>query len=245
MSESQLLSIEDLQVSYGDITVIREASATVNTGSVVTIVGTNGAGKTTLLKTIAGIKDPDSGSVRFDGEEIAAMKPYEIVQRGLAYVPERHRIFPEMTVRENLITATSPVQDRDNDPALDRVFELFPILDERRGQRAETMSGGQQQMLAIAQGLVVEPELILLDEPTLGLAPQIVDDIRDTIVSISEQGVTVLLVDEDIEMAKQITDEMYLLQQNTLQYLGERGEFEEAYEENLQKTMGGDGDPVV
>jgi branched-chain amino acid transport system ATP-binding protein len=229
MSANPLLSIENLQVSYGDITVIRDADATVDTGSVVTIVGTNGAGKTTLLKTIAGIKHPDSGSVRFGGAEIAELKPYEIVERGLAYVPERHRIFPEMTVRENLITATSPVRNRDSDPALDRVFELFPILDERQSQRAGTMSGGQQQMLAIAQGLVVEPDLILLDEPTLGLAPQIVDDIRDTIVSISEQGVTVLVVDEDIEMAKQITDEMYLLQQNTLQYLGERGEIGRAH----------------
>ena len=245
MSANPLLSIENLQVSYGDITVIRDADATVDTGSVVTIVGTNGAGKTTLLKTIAGIKHPDSGSVRFGGAEIAELKPYEIVERGLAYVPERHRIFPEMTVRENLITATSPVRNRDSDPALDRVFELFPILDERQSQRAGTMSGGQQQMLAIAQGLVVEPDLILLDEPTLGLAPQIVDDIRDTIVSISEQGVTVLVVDEDIEMAKQITDEMYLLQQNTLQYLGERGEFEEAYEENLEKTMGVNGESSV
>ncbi|MFC5973546.1 ABC transporter ATP-binding protein [Halomarina salina] len=233
----ELLTVDDLHVSYGDMEVIRDADLNVPAGDVVAIVGANGAGKTTLLDAVAGVKAIDSGDVRFDGESIVGEEPFERIDRGLAYVPERHRIFPEMTVRNNLQTAMIPAADVSRDEQLDRVFDLFPILRDRQSQVAGTMSGGQQQMLAIAQGLVIDPDLIMFDEPTLGLAPKIVEDIRDTIVDISESGVTVLLVDEQIRMAKQVSDRMYLMRKNTLQYLGERGEFEDAYQNAVDQVL--------
>lgn len=235
--DGALLTVEDVFVSYGDITVVRDADAEVPKGSVVSVVGANGAGKTTLLKTISGVKRPDSGSITFDGTEIVGMEPHEVVDLGLAFVPERHRIFPDMTVMENLITATSPVREKDTDAALEQVFDLFPILDERREQRAGTMSGGQQQMLAIAQGLIVEPTMLMLDEPTLGLAPKITEEVMEAILEIANEGVTVLLVDEDIEMAQDISDEMYLVLQNTVHYLGTEEEFKSRYEELIEQTL--------
>lgn len=238
IGDEEILSVLDLQVSYGDIMVLRDVDLSVTQEDIVTIVGANGAGKTTFLKTVAGIKAKDSGSIVYAGEETGDKAPYELIREGLSYVPERHRIFPDMTVAENLRTAMVPTKERNREANLKRVYDLFPILEERLSQQAGTMSGGQQQMLAIAQGLVTEPELILLDEPTLGLAPKIIEDIRDTILSISDEGVTVLVVDEKIKMAKQISDKMYLMRQETLHYLGERGEFEEEYERILEETIG-------
>lgn len=231
VADEPQLAVEGLDISYGDLTVVRDTSMVAEAGTVVSIVGANGVGKTTLLKTIAGIKEPDEGTVRFEGEEIVGLAPHEIISRGLVYVPERHQIFPKMTVRENLLIARKPVRDGDDRSAMDEVYELFPILEERREQLAGTMSGGQQQMLALAQGLAADPELLLLDEPTLGLAPQIVDDVWETIQTISDEGVTILLVDEKVELAQAIADSMYLMREGTLTHLGERGEFEEAYEE--------------
>jgi len=235
MSEA-LLDVSDLAVAYGDMTVLRDVDLTVPEGGVVSVVGANGAGKTTLLKTVAGVKTPAAGHISFRGEDISEHEPHELIKQGLTYVPERHTVFPEMTVLDNLRTAMVPSDDPGPD-ALKTVFELFPILDERRGQEAGTMSGGQQQMLAIAQGLIVEPDLILLDEPTLGLAPKIVEDVRDTIHDISDEGVTVLLVDEKIQLSKDVADELYLMRKSTLQYLGERGEFEAEYDRILQETI--------
>ena len=232
-----LLTVDDLHVSYGDMEVIRDANLDVPAGDVVAIVGANGAGKTTLLDAVAGVKDVDSGDIRFDGESVAGQEPFERIDRGLAYVPERHRIFPDMTVRNNLRTAMIPAANVSRDEQLERVFDLFPILRDRQSQVAGTMSGGQQQMLAIAQGLVIDPDLIMFDEPTLGLAPKIIEDIRDTIVDISESGVTVLLVDEQIRMAKEVSNRMYLMRKNTLQYLGERGEFEDAYQDAVDQVL--------
>lgn len=231
-----MLEVSDLQVSYGDMTVLRDVNLTVDEGSVVSVVGANGAGKTTLLKTIGGVKEPDSGTIRFKDTDVVGREPHELIGAGLTYVPERHTIFPEMTVLDNLRTALVPAEGSSRE-SLDTVFDLFPILDERRSQEAGTMSGGQQQMLAIAQGLVVEPDLIMLDEPTLGLAPKIIEDVRDTISEISEEGVTVLLVDEKIQLSKEIAEELYLMRKNTLQYLGERGEFEAEYDRILQETI--------
>ena len=232
-----LLTVSDLHVSYGDMEVIRDANLDVPAGDVVSIVGANGAGKTTLLDAVAGVKEFDSGDVSFEGESVAGLEPYERIGRGLAYVPERHRVFPEMTVRNNLRTAMIPAADVSQEEQLERVFDLFPILRDRQSQVAGTMSGGQQQMLAIAQGLVIDPDLIMFDEPTLGLAPKIVEDIRDTIVDISESGVTVLLVDEQIRMAKRVSDRMYLMRKNTLQFLGERGAFEDAYQDAVDQVL--------
>ncbi|GGL66023.1 ABC transporter ATP-binding protein [Halocalculus aciditolerans] len=234
---TDLLTVDDVHVSYGDMEVIRDANLSVPEGEVVSIVGANGAGKTTLLDTVSGVKDIDSGDIEFEGESVVGYEPYERIDKGLAYVPERHRVFPEMTVAENLRTAMIPASDVDESAQLDRVFDLFPILSERQSQVASTMSGGQQQMLAIAQGLVIDPDLIMFDEPTLGLAPKIVEDIRDTISEISESGVTVLVADEQIEFAKHVSDRMYLMRKNTLNYLGERGEFEDAYQETVDNVF--------
>jgi branched-chain amino acid transport system ATP-binding protein len=237
MSSEPQLVVEDLEISYGALTVVRDSSVRANGGAIVSIVGANGVGKTTLLKTIAGVKKPDAGTVRFEGEELVGKPPHEIIRQGLVYVPERHQIFPEMSVMDNLLIARNPVQGNGKE-TIDEVFELFPILEERREQQAGTMSGGQQQMLALAQGLAADPDLLMLDEPTLGLAPQIVDDVRMNIEAISDEGVTILLVDEKVEMAKAIADSMYLMREGTLTHLGERGEFEEAYEEVSGGTAG-------
>lgn len=231
-----VLEVSDLAVSYGDMIVLRDVNMAVSEGGVVSVVGANGAGKTTLLKTIVGAKAPDTGSIRFEGADAVGRKPHELIERGLTYVPERHTIFPEMTVLDNLRTALVPAESSSPD-TLEEVFDLFPILDERRDQQAGTMSGGQQQMLAIAQGLVIDPDLIMLDEPTLGLAPKIIEDVRDTIVEISNEGVTVLLVDEKIRLSKEVADELYLMRKSTLQYLGSHGEFEDEYDRILQQTI--------
>lgn len=238
MTDDTILSVSDLRVSYGDLTVLRDVNADVESGDVVSIVGANGAGKTTLLKTIAGVKDPDEGRITFEGRDIIGQKPHQIIERGLTYVPERHRIFPEMTVYENLLVGMIPSKSRDREAALERVFDHFPILEDRQSQKAGTMSGGQQQMLAVAQGLVVNPDMLLLDEPTLGLAPQIVDDIQSIIESINDEGVSIILVDEKIEMAQAVSDEMYLMRNETLEYLGERGEFEEEYDRIMEDVIG-------
>lgn len=232
-----ILTVDDLHVSYGDMTVIREAGMAVPPESVVSIVGANGAGKTTLLQALSGMKEADSGTATFRGESVLAAEPHELIARGLTHVPERHRIFPDMTVHENLRTAMIPAHDIDKAVQFERVFDLFPILEERQSQPAGTMSGGQQQMLAIAQGMVVDPDLIMLDEPTLGLAPKIIEDIRDTIRAISDKGMTVLLVDEQIQMAEQVSDRMYLMHKNTLHDLGARGEFQAAYERHVQEVI--------
>jgi branched-chain amino acid transport system ATP-binding protein len=190
------------------------------------------------LKTIAGVKEPEEGRITFEGEDIIGKKPHEIIERGLTYVPERHRIFPEMTVYENLLVGMIPSKGKDHEAALGRVFDHFPILEERQSQEAGTMSGGQQQMLALAQGLVVDPDMLLLDEPTLGLAPQIVDEIQSIIESINDEGVSIILVDEKIEMAQAVSDEMYLMRNETLNYLGKRGEFEEEYDRIMEDVIG-------
>jgi len=237
MTDEELLTVDGLSVSYGNIQVIEDANATVSDGDIVSIVGANGAGKTTLLKTISGVKQPMDGTIRYRGEDITAAHPHQVIERGITYVPERHRIFSEMTVHENLVTASVAARDRDRERAFERVFGLFPILRERREQTAGTLSGGQQQMLAISQGLIADPDVIMLDEPTLGLAPQIVDRIHETIISINEEGTTVIISDEQIEMPMAVSDRMYLMRENTLRYLGEAGEFESKYEEIRDETL--------
>ncbi len=237
MAEDPQLVVEDVSVSYGDLTVIREASMQVDEADIVAIVGANGAGKTTLLKTIAGVKEPDTGSIRFEGDDLVGAQPHEIIRRGIVYVPERHRIFPEMTVRENLLLAREPVRDDTDSSFTDDLFDLFPILEERQQQDAGTMSGGQQQMLALAKGLAADPDVLMLDEPTLGLAPQIVEDVVDAVRTINDDGVTILLVEEKVELAQSVADAMYLMRRETLSDLGERGEFEDAYDEATSGMM--------
>lgn len=214
MSASQkILEIELLNVRYGPIHALRDVSLYVDEGEIVTIVGANGAGKSTLLRTISGLVRPSSGTIIFDGEDITRQPPHEIVRRGLCHAPEGRRIFANMSVRENLLLGAyvhgnpdTLIQD------FERVFSIFPRLKEREHQMAGTLSGGEQQMLAIGRALMSRPKMLMLDEPSLGLAPNLVQEIFRTIESINREGTTVLLVEQNAHMALHIAHRGYVLE---------------------------------
>ncbi len=197
-----LLEIRDLDVGYGDIQVLWDVSIKIEEKQIVALVGSNGAGKSTLLRTISGLLSPYKGSIIFDGEDITNCPSKEIVARGIIHVPEGRRLFPDMSVEENLIMgAFRRKKSKDITPALDNVYELFPRLKERRNQKAGSLSGGEQQMCAIARGLMGDPRLIIIDEMSLGLAPLIVDNLIEIVKEINEQGTAVLLVEQDVQLA--------------------------------------------
>jgi branched-chain amino acid transport system ATP-binding protein len=209
-----LLQVSNLETYYGPIMAIRGVSFEVPRGGVVTILGANGAGKTTVLKTISGVMDPQKGTVTFDGREVQGMDPDRVARLGLAHVPEGREIFPLLTVAENL---TMGAYARSDAPGITRdlgmVYDYFPILKSRAQQRAGQLSGGEQQMLAISRALMARPKMMLLDEPSLGLAPKLVTEIFDIIVRINrEQGVTVLLVEQNANMALHIASYGYVLE---------------------------------
>lgn len=207
-----MLEIRDLRVAYGKVETLHGISLVVEQNQIVSIIGANGAGKSTLLNTISGVVKPKSGTITFRGKPISP-KPHKVVRSGIVQVPEGRRIFPTLTVEENLIMGAFVVNDRkviQNN--LDRVYGLFPILSERRGQFGGTLSGGEQQMLAIARGLMSEPKLLLLDEPSLGLAPLVVRDLFKLIQEINAQGITVLLVEQNARQALTIADDSYVLE---------------------------------
>ncbi|MGC8783171.1 MAG: ABC transporter ATP-binding protein [Armatimonadota bacterium] len=212
-AHEKILEVEMLNVRYGPIHALRDVSLYVEKGEIVTIVGANGAGKSTFLRTISGLIRPSSGTIIFDGEDITREPPHEIVRRGLCHAPEGRRIFANMTVRENLLlgayTHSNPdtlVQD------FERVFSIFPRLKEREHQIAGTLSGGEQQMLAIGRALMSRPKLLMLDEPSLGLAPNLVQEIFRTIASINREGTTVLLVEQNAHMALHLAHRGYVLE---------------------------------
>jgi len=208
-----LLSVESLQAGYGAVQVLWKISFSVDKGAVVSIIGSNGAGKTTTLKNLAGALRPWSGKITLNGEDITAMPPHERVRRHLVLVPEGRQLWPRMTVEENLLMgAYSPVARTRATDNLSRTYELFPRLKERRRQLAGTLSGGEQQMCAIGRGLMSEPEILMLDEPSLGLAPVLVDQIFDMIRSISGSGVTILLVEQNVGHALEASDRAYVLE---------------------------------
>jgi branched-chain amino acid transport system ATP-binding protein len=207
------LSIDNLEVCYGVISALQGVSLQIDRGEIVTLIGANGAGKTTLLRAISGLLRPRGGKIAFEDRDITRLAAHEIVRRGISQVPEGRQIFPEPTVRENLILGA--YQDRDKArirAGLDRCYSLFPVLAERRGQRAGTLSGGEQQMLAIGRALMARPKLLLLDEPSLGLAPLIVRKIFDIIREINQAGTTVFLVEQNAHMALGIAHRAYVLQ---------------------------------
>jgi branched-chain amino acid transport system ATP-binding protein len=210
-----LLEVDGLCVNYGHIEAIRDISFGVEEGSVATLIGANGAGKTTTLKTISGLRKLRAGSVRFEGKDISHVAPYERVKLGISQSPEGRGIFPGMTVRENLDMGAFVRTDR-RTPAyqedLDRVFTLFPRLQERAAQVSGTMSGGEQQMLAIGRALMARPRLILLDEPSMGLAPKLIQQIFTIIGEINEQGTTVLLVEQNAAQALKRADTAHILE---------------------------------
>jgi len=208
-----LLEIENVHTYYGQIHALKGISIHVDTGEIVTLIGANGAGKSTMLRTTSGLLRPRQGSIRFSGEELTCLPPHEIVAKGVVQVPEGRRVFGRLTVRENLELGAFTISDQNLiKKNLERVFHLFPKLKERQGQVAGTLSGGEQQMLATARALMANPRLLLLDEPSMGLAPILVDNIFETIHKLYEEGTTILLVEQNARMALQVANRGYVLQ---------------------------------
>jgi branched-chain amino acid transport system ATP-binding protein len=208
-----ILELNDVHTYYGTIHALKGISIDVHEGEVVTLLGANGAGKSTTLRSINGLNRPRQGTIRFDGRDITQTPPHEIVKRGIAQSPEGRRLFPRMTVTENLEMGAFQRKDRAGiREDMDRVFELFPRLQERRSQKAGTMSGGEQQMCAIGRALMARPKLLLLDEPSLGLAPIFVERIFDIVKTINEQGTSILLVEQNALMALDHAHRGYVLE---------------------------------
>ncbi|MEA2548220.1 MAG: branched-chain amino acid transport system ATP-binding protein [Chloroflexota bacterium] len=207
-----MLELKDVHTYYGQIHALQGVTMTVNQGEVVTLIGANGAGKTTTLKTISGLLHARSGSVRFEGDDITKMPAHKLVERGIGHAPEGRRIFSRLTVLENLQMGAFSRPRADIQPDIERVFNLFPRLRERTGQLGGTLSGGEQQMLAISRALMSEPRMLLLDEPSLGLAPILVAQVFETIKEINSQGTTVLLVEQNALQALSIAHRGYVLQ---------------------------------
>ena len=209
-----LLDIAGLRAGYGDVPVLRGIDLSIAAGSITALIGANGAGKTTLLRAISGIIPADAGTIHYDGQNIVGMPAHEIVRAGLVQVPEGRRLFPEMTVHENLMVgSSSPAARRQRDQNLAMVLELFPRVREREAQLAGTLSGGEQQMVAIARALMASPRLLLLDETSLGLAPIVVDEIFVAVRRLAKQGLTILVVEQNTALALEVADHGYVLEQ--------------------------------
>ena len=207
-----MLSVNEIHVYYGAIHALKGVSFTVQQGELVTLIGANGAGKTTTLKTVSGLLRPERGAIELHGEALHQVEAHKIVRRGVAHVPEGRKIFPRFTVLENLKIGGYVRETAALAPDFDFVFEMFPRLKERQKQYAGTLSGGEQQMLAIARALMAKPKLLLLDEPSMGLAPKIVEQILETIRTINQAGVTVVLVEQNAAMALAISHRGYVLE---------------------------------
>ena len=207
-----MLELSDVRAAYGSIEALKGVSLTVDEGEVVTLIGSNGAGKSTTLRSISGLTPPRHGSIKFRGEEISTLPAQEIVRLGISQSPEGRRCFQRMTVRENLELGAYLRRDANVTEDLDRVLELFPRLREREKQKAGTMSGGEQQMLAMGRALMANPSLLLLDEPSMGLAPILVDRIYETVREINKQGTTILLVEQNANYALEVSTRGYVLE---------------------------------
>ena len=213
MSAELLLEVDSLEVAYGDVQVIWGISFTVARGEIVTLIGPNGAGKTTTLRAVSGLLTPRAGRIRFRGTDLAGLPAHDIVRRGVIQVPEGRKLWPRMSVEENLLLGAYAPQARSlARHRLERVYRLFPRLKARRRQLAGTMSGGEQQMCAIGRGLMSEPELLMFDEPSLGLAPLLVDELFARIVDIAREGLTILLVEQKVAHTLEIADRGYILE---------------------------------
>ena len=233
---SNILEIKDLVVSYGGIEAVKKVSLNVERGKIVTLIGANGAGKSTTLKSIAGIVKPKSASIKFNGEEICGKSPDYIVSKGITLVPEGRRVFPNLTVLENLKIGAYLRKDKAVIKAdIEHVYQLFPRLKEREWQQAGTLSGGEQQMLAVGRALMSKPKLIMMDEPSLGLAPLVVKGIFDIIKTVNQEGITVLLIEQNANMALKAAEWGYVMETGVITMEGtgkellENEEIKEAY----------------
>ncbi len=239
-STGPVLEIDDLHVYYGAIHALKGVSLRVDQGEIVTLIGANGAGKSTTLRAINGISRPRQGTIRFQGQEITGSSPHSIVKSGIAQSPEGRRLFPLMSVTENLEMGAFQRTDRENfSEDMDRVFELFPRLRERRMQKAGTLSGGEQQMCSIGRALMARPKLLLLDEPSMGLAPIFVERIFETVVEVNKQGTPVLLVEQNALMALEVAKRGYVMETGTIALEGAASELKT--NEQVRKTYLGEG----
>jgi len=221
MGANMLLRVENIDTYYGLSHVLQDVSLEIDTDEIVTLVGRNGAGKTTTLKSILGITPVSSGRILFKDEDISALSTHLVVQRGISYVPEERRIIPGLSVRENLKLALLKSKNRDREEEMiDRVSQYFPVLRDRLTQEGASLSGGEQQMLAIARVLVTDPDVMLIDEPTEGLMPVLVELIGEMIQTINSEGVTILLVEQNMEMALSISQRAYVMDEGRIQSFG-------------------------
>ena len=213
---AHLLEIDAITVRYGNIEAVRDVSFYVDAGEIVTLIGGNGAGKTTTLKTISGVRRAARGKIRLEGKSIERLRPHEIVERGISQAPEGRHIFPLMSVRENLEMGAFQRRGEGLRDDMENVFTLFPVLKERLTQAGGTLSGGEQQMLAIGRALMANPKILLLDEPSMGLAPQLVERIFEIIRRINEQGTTILLIEQNAQMALQTANRGYVIESGSI-----------------------------
>jgi branched-chain amino acid transport system ATP-binding protein len=220
-----LLELRDVDVAYGDLPALRGVSLMVEAGEIISVVGANGAGKTTMLRTVSGLLRPRAGEIRLDGTRVDRLPTHAVVERGVVHVPEGRKIFPSLTVRENLeLGSYTPRARAERGRSLDRVIALFPILGERRRQAAGTLSGGQQQMLAIGRALMALPRILMLDEPSLGLAPLVVQEIFRIIGEINRAGVAILLVEQNTQQALALAQRGYVLENGRVVLVGRGSE---------------------
>jgi branched-chain amino acid transport system ATP-binding protein len=236
---SEVLRVRGLVVSYGAVAALRGVSLHVGRGEVVALLGANGAGKSSMLRTISGLMLPKSGEIRFLGQRIDGIPPARIVRRGLAHSPEGRRLFGSLTVAENLRLGASTRSDRSGIEAdRERLYALFPVLKERARQQAATLSGGEQQMVALARALVARPKLLLLDEPSLGIAPIIMQQIFASLAELKSSGVTMLLVEQNMSMALDLADRAYVLRTGKVSLAGDARELKTNYEEVAAAYLG-------
>ena len=239
-----LLDIDRLEVTYGKIRAVKGISFAVEAGRLVTLIGANGAGKTTTLRTLSGLVAPSAGTVTFDGQRLDGVPAHQIVERGVAHVPEGRRVFPRMTVAENLElgafirTGRAARATAEQRADMDRIFSLFPVLAERRSQAAGTLSGGEQQMLAIGRALMSRPRLLMLDEPSMGLSPIMMNTIFTTLGDLKAQGTTILLVEQNAQAALSLADHAYVIETGTVVLEGSASEL--AASEQVRKAYLGE-----